>query len=568
MTNNEIKFLEYLDKAVLWEKEKQIAIKNASKPFNKTEILDIVEDFELSKLKTNKDCLERMKMLKVVNNVFVRRMFLSLIRENFKNINFANLTTNPRYIQIRNEILGKYPELTFVDDDKFLRQIGNAFAHGNYNSLFDMEKLENIWQIGEDDRVIDFKKREEVNIHQAYFNGEEFEKDDNYNEKVNNIRKTKYEALKNGHKISTLRLYLNILNGTMDSDKIVETLNFRYESNRMLDASGNVVDRPAPVNFELSINRSQLDDLILVLVSEKESKGYISQEAISMRGCLTEIPANANDEDVAKYILSNHKYYLCELKTNQNSELVFDAQQTKLFINEYVNSRQWFGQDFFGNLKNPMLQDYLATNQNSHLLALTEFYYPDQMNLAATSISLDNVESLFDLAAQRLRSYRGKDLLTTLAGMGEYVYNLTQVFNSYTETLITETLLILQLIEDNQLFTICESNIGLSNIVSSLNQAEILKLRTSPKYKNDVHSILYHLRDSFSHLMYLNNLNDELFIYDYVSKKNKTPDFKFTISVENLERIKNQLLNIVKTHIIQANNSNDVNQVKDDGVEV
>ena len=36
MTNNEIKFLEYLDKAVQWEKEKQLELQKASKPFNKT----------------------------------------------------------------------------------------------------------------------------------------------------------------------------------------------------------------------------------------------------------------------------------------------------------------------------------------------------------------------------------------------------------------------------------------------------------------------------------------------------------------------------------------------------
>ena len=58
MTNNEIKFLEYLDKSVMWEKEKQIALKNATKPFDKDEILSIIEDFEIKKMGSLQFCRE------------------------------------------------------------------------------------------------------------------------------------------------------------------------------------------------------------------------------------------------------------------------------------------------------------------------------------------------------------------------------------------------------------------------------------------------------------------------------------------------------------------------------
>ena len=116
MTNNEIKFLEYLDKSVEWEKEKQIALKKATKPFNKEEILKIIEDFEIKKIKTIGDCVDRMKMIKVSNNTFARREFLSIIREDFNNIDFQKLLTNPIYLTIKNEILKNNPDLTFVDD--------------------------------------------------------------------------------------------------------------------------------------------------------------------------------------------------------------------------------------------------------------------------------------------------------------------------------------------------------------------------------------------------------------------------------------------------------------------
>ena len=40
MTNNELKFIEYLDKAVEWEKEKQKELISLTKPFKKSEISD------------------------------------------------------------------------------------------------------------------------------------------------------------------------------------------------------------------------------------------------------------------------------------------------------------------------------------------------------------------------------------------------------------------------------------------------------------------------------------------------------------------------------------------------
>ena len=70
MTTNEIKFLEYLDKAVEWEKEKQIALKSATPPFDEQQMLDIVEDFQLSKLKTMDENAESFKQCKRQKIVF------------------------------------------------------------------------------------------------------------------------------------------------------------------------------------------------------------------------------------------------------------------------------------------------------------------------------------------------------------------------------------------------------------------------------------------------------------------------------------------------------------------
>lgn len=555
MTNNEIKFLEYLDKSVQWEKKKQIALKSATKPFNKAEILSIIEDFEIKKIKTMSDCVERMKMIKVSNNAFVRREFLSIIREDFENIDFQKLLTNPAYLKIKNEILQSNPELTFVDDNRFLRQIGNAFAHGNYNSLMDMEKLENLWSVG-DDKEVSFEKAKDVNLYLQY-GPETYTDSSEFNSDANLIRRKIHYALNKPQKVSDLKWMLHFFNNTKDSDSLIETLNFKYESNRMLDANGNIVQRPATKVFNLQINHRQLKDLILVLLASRQFSSHIQMTLKPNTTSISVLPEGITDEDVAKLLLSTHDCWLVDVINGTTKDLELDAKQKTIFINEYVNSREWFNKEFFDYLEDEQSKDLCATNQFSHLLILNNFFCKNYLNIASTDMAIESTENLFSLADFNLINGMAQNYSEIIADLSKYIYDLKQVFNTYTESLINEILLMFQLIEDNQLLSICENNQTINTIISTMNQTEISNLRTSPKYKSDAHSILYHLRDSFSHLMYLNNLNNELYIYDYTSKRNSTPDFKFTISIENLEMIKNEMLNIIKTYTnLQLNSHN------------
>lgn len=549
MTNNEIKFLEYLDKSVEWEKEKQIALKTATKPFNKTEILKIIEDFEIKKIKTINDCVERMKMIKVSNNAFVRREFLSIIREDFNNIDFQKLATNVGFIKIKNDILKNNPDLTFVDDNRFLHQIGNAFAHGNYNSLLDMEKLNSLWT-GDGSREVEFKKSDNLNVYINYV-PEIFQDNPELNSEANLIRRKVHSALNQPQKVSDLRLYLHILNNTTDSDSLIEKLSFKYESNRMLDANGNVVMRPATKVFDLEINHRQLKELIVILISLKQFTGNIQMQLKPNSTNTSALPDEISDEDVAKLILSSNDFSLNDVVNGNSEPLSFDNKQEAIFINEYVNSRQWFTKDFFDMIEGERSKDLIATNQFSQLLVLNNFFFKNYLNIASADTSIESTENLFNVAFYNLVMGQAKGYDEILADLSKYVHDLKFVFNSYTEALVNEIVLILQLIEDNQLFSTCESNQGIVEIVNNLDKNETQKFSASPKYKNDVHSVLYHLRDSFTHLLYLNNLNTELFIYDYASKRNKTPDFKFTISIENLEKLRNELLTIVKTYVNQ-----------------
>ena len=304
MTTNEIKFLEYLDKAVEWEKEKQIALKSATPPFDEQQMLDIVEDFQLSKLKTMDDCVERMKMLKVLNNANDRRLFLTIVRENFNNIDFTLLGTNSTYLKIKNEILSQYPELNFVDDGRFLRQIGNALAHGNYDSLLDMKKLDKVWT-GSNKKPISFSKRNESNNYTEY----------NFDLMLG---KNKFSSFQ---KSSNLDFTLNLLYNTVNSETNIETLKFKYESSRMLDANGNVVARPSPKIFNLEVNHKQLKNLISLVISQNRlitnNEVQLSIETNNANKAAPKtvvLPQNATDEYVANYLLTINDYYLMDNK--------------------------------------------------------------------------------------------------------------------------------------------------------------------------------------------------------------------------------------------------------------
>lgn len=539
MTTNEIEFLEYLDKAVEWEKEKQIALKSATPPFDEQQMLDIVEDFQLSKLKTMDDCVERMKMLKVLNNANDRRLFLTIVRENFNNIDFALLGTNTTYLKIKNEILSQYPELNFVDDSRFLRQIGNALAHGNYDSLLDMKKLDKVWT-GSNKNPISFSKRNDSNNYTEY----------NFDLMLG---KNKFSSFQ---KSSNLDFTLNLLYNTVNSETNIETLKFKYESSRMLDANGNVVARPSPKIFNLEVNHKQLKNLISLVISQNRlitnNEVQLSIETNNANKAAPKtvvLPQNATDEYVANYLLTINDYYLMDNKNQAKQKLNFDDKQKLIFVNDYISSRKWFGEEYFKMIENP-LRDFIATNQLSNLTQLDDFFC-HHCQTSAAAMTSTAINSSFAIANQKLLNFNG-DIIDTFS---QIISFLMQTFSSYSECLITETMILLQIIEDNSLASKCESSQSLQKIIDCFNKTEMAKIQAQPKYKNDINSVLKHLRDSFSHILYLNNLNNELFIYDYISNTDKTPDFKFTISIDNLQKIKSELLTIVKTHILQQNNA-------------
>jgi hypothetical protein len=552
--SDEVLFFEYLDKAVNWERDKQEKLKHASKPFKNSEIISLIEDVELEKLKSTKDCVERMKMLKVIHSVFARRLFLIMVRENFENIDFSQLKQSSVYNNIKAQIFQSHPDLTFVEDDKFLRQIGNAFAHGNYLKLFDMKILEEMY-VTKNEENIDFAKREKTNLFTSK-SMRGFEDSNAFNDKSNNLIVKTREAIK-GHKVSSAHFLINLLSSNKNKQfEDMETLEFKYESNLMLDADGNVVRRPSTAVFNLKISREQLEMLTFLLIAERNVYKCVVPESDEVNK-RKNIPHDMTDEDTAKCFLDMHKFYLYDESLDSQEAIELDDHQKQALINEYVDARKWFGKEFFKAF-NDMLQEIWATNQNSHVLLLNSLLASDCRAISATDLMIENVENVFDVAEYNFKKNFSFEISESVASWGEYISQVKQIFNSYTESLITELLLLFEIIEDKQLLQDCENSEAIKSIVASMNQQEMSELRNSSKYRTDEHSVIYHLRNSFCHLNYLNNLNKELFVYDYVSKRNKNKVFKFTISIENLEKIKDELLKLVCEHLVNASSQADL----------
>jgi len=546
MKNSRIIFLKYLDNAVKWEKEKQKMLLKAQKPFNKAEILDIVEDYELSSIQSTQDCVDRVKMIKVLHNTILRRMFLSVVRENFENINFNNLKQNAAYLKIKNNILLRNPEIGFVDDDKFLKQIGNSFAHGNYNSLFNIERFESLWTGMNQEKVAFNKKNGKFNI--VLSDAEVFKSKEDFNYNATLLLNNLKQVFNLPKPVSDLRYMLHYL-GSIDDN--LELVGFKFESNFMQDENGDIIKRPSPETINLKITHSELDALLVMMFAERS---FNLQLSLINKGSNNDEPVQISDgladDVVASMFLNLNDLVLYNIQDNLVLKIDLDEKQKEFFINEYVKTREWFGRDFF-NVKDEMLRDLLSTNQPSHIFKLENFLIQNSLNLSYLDLCVNNIEQLFDIAEYKKIQYLTQNKSDLITAEGEEIAILKSVFDSYTESLTTEFLLLMQIVEDNGLISLLENCDRINKIIQTLNQDEMGKVRLSPKYKNDIRSVLNHLRDSFSHMIYLNNQNESLFIYDYVSKRNKTPDFKFVISIKQLEQLKDEIFQIVQNQTLE-----------------
>lgn len=542
MGNNELKFLKYLDNAVNFEKGRYGAIENTGTPFSILKILMSIDGYKNSKLKTLGDFNNRVIENKVLKNTLIRRAYELFLREGFEAIDFNSLSSNVRYQQIKNKILKNDPDLMGVNDDMFLRQIANAIAHGNYISLFNFEDIEKSLP-NDDNRFIDF----DGDNSNLYFIRQYGVDINNYDAKTKDII-TKMNKNEQKIKVSPKQLFMQIMESRID-DK-AENLHFKYESNYKLDANGQRIKRPSTAIYDLEISYRDIDELLLFMLSAlDDQKLLFLQPKQGVKNL--EVPDENTFIDDAMCLLNNNDICVFDPKTSTISPIVLDGKQKEYFIDEYVRDRELFDKKYYKNkYKVDYVADLLTTNATTQTAGLGDMLVDGKVNkLAYVRHILDSDLHSYYIFTNKLRPDTNNAKFQHLIREEQRMaYSNKQMYNVYAESLISETLLLLQILEDKQQLNALKNNPVLLNFISNINATDLANLRSSSKYSNDTMTIMHHLRNSLTHLNYLQHSDGRLSIYDQVSKRNKDLVYKFDIDLSSLALIKSELYSIVAGH--------------------
>jgi hypothetical protein len=550
ITNEEIKFFNYLDFAVEYQKGLHEVIKKTGLPFDVSKIIAGVDQFDIDNLHTTKDCIVKIIAYKTLKNSLIRRNFKVMIREGLNDVDFSLFANNIRYQAFKKKIFNNDTDLMSIDDESFLRQVANAIAHGNYVDLFNIDEMEQKWKLEQEDKPIDELKESDTQFQFAnLFGGNPNEVESAYQEILRNINR-KARLMK----VSPLRWYMNMLStgGYSNSERV----KLRYVSQYVIDENGNRVRRATPKNIDLELNSQDIDEILLYLFANIKNRAYL---ALNPK-IVTNKPVAGFDtpKEDAEYMLNNND--VCKLSSDGSFDVVqLDDKQKQYFVSEYINSREMFSQEYYQNkYNNPMLADFFSTNATSQLLFLSEMLTNNKLNKLSYPHLLvsSDYQSYFSYIDNVFRPREPYDLMNFVDSETKKSYAFRQVYFTYAESLITEVLLMLKLIEDRNLNFVNSNNINLTNMVSNINVC----LNSEGKAQQNEQSFIRHLRNSLTHLAYLINSNNEIFIYDQVSNRNKDREYKFTITISDLEALKDELLTFFRQNCMQSTTSELNNQ--------
>lgn len=541
---NDLKFLKYLDNAVSYEKGKYNAIASTGTPFSFAKILDSVEAYDDEKLKTYGDVNARVLENKILKNTLIRRSYELFLREGFDCIDFNSLGSNSRYLDLKKKILKNDPDLMGVDDKDFLKQIANAIAHGNYISLFDLDIIEK--ELSTDNgEIVDWTSQNPY----MYFR-RQYRKIDGDAKAQDIIDKlNKHEKYV---RVSPREMLLNILEGGMSK---AENLHFKYESNYAFDGSGARVKRPSTVIYDLEISHADMDEILLFIISHIEGSKNIALASKGNPGISENSPTNTYRDD-AEQLLALNDVAIFDAQNNCFETIQLDDKQREYFISEYIRDRELFDKDYYmGKYKAGLVADLLTTNATTQNMGLGDMLTNSKVNkLAYIRHSIDcKLPTYFNFVNTLYPQDKRKNIIDFVADEMHIAYSNKQIYNTYAECLISETLLLMQIIEDRGLTNLLNGNPVIQNFIDNLDEDVLNDLRVASKYAQDTMTIFHHLRNSLTHINYLQHSDNKLSIYDQVSKRNKNLVYKFDISINDLELIKNEFYSLVISHIPDAN---------------
>lgn len=537
------KILEYLETAVNYEKERNRAIKNTGTPFSFEKIISATDNLNDESLNSIKDCLNRTISNKVLKNILLRRAYEVYVREgiHFDEIDFSNLATNSRFQKLKSKILKNDKDLLGVGDEDFLRQVANAIAHGNYVELLDIDGIENSFQNKDAELNLNFK--DNGNLTMQY----EFSNDDSgYDQKSKDLYE-KLRAKKNEVRVTPRELFIVMLDKAIN--KNCENLKFRYESNYEIDENGNRVKRPATVYYELELTFEDIDEILLFIISSMQQNRFLALVGKEDQGTLFEAIDEGYRSDAEK-ILDKNNIVLYNSEANVVEDtLTLDDHQKEYFIDEYVRCRELFDKAYYKKIFNAdFVADIISTNATTQLKGLSDMLTSSRVRkLAYINFALDrNVRSYFSFVNNLFPMDAPTTIQDFIADETQIAYANKQIYEVYNESLISEILLLLQILEDKGKLSEVYQNNKIMSIVNSLDLDVLNNLRANSKFTDDTKTFIYHLRNSFTHMTYLLNPNGDICIYDQISKRNRNLIYKYNIDIPSLEIIKNELLSKVK----------------------
>lgn len=534
---NEIKVLEYLDFIVRYEHEKNKVIEELPAPMDITNLITSVDRFEENKLSSTQACIRKMIANKVLKNLILRRSFEIFVREGFDDIDFLALSKNARYFALKNKILKKYPDMCGMDNKDFLKKIANSIAHGNYIELLKIEDLERRWKVGDKD----------IPLNDLYLGEGSFSLGNLYSlENISDYDTNSHDALKKMNSLSPmvditpLQMYMTLLEGNPYNNG--ETLGLR------IDGLAGKKKGKDTCNIELS--NGEIDEILFFLIANSKNKKRLTLESKQDIPSITIPKGNTPEADFNK-ILEINNLCVYNTQTATSSEIQLDDHQMEYFKNEYLRCRELFTPKYYEDIcGSKLVADMLSTNNHSELLGLSNM-------LVETGIEKLSYQNY--LLSTNLRNYLAyvcacptpknvSSYQQLFANESRRTYGILQIYDTYTEALITETLLLLQIVEDRDLYHLLEENKRLLQIINNMDMSALEHFRSSTKYGNDEMSLLKHLRNSLTHMKYLKNHDGNIFVYDRVSRKNKKLDYKFSLNIEDLKTIKDELFFTVAGH--------------------
>lgn len=492
--SNQVKFFKYLDAGV-----------RAYKLFDEGSVDSYYDGVKRSKNAPPISGIAGSNVLlakTILGIALARRTLVAQLRENGKNLLFSKIENEEDFIRIKNRIFTEDPTLSNAECDKILTSICNSIAHGDITKSFNFDVFEKgIKEIYRECGTIESKKKPELR------------------QKLN-------DTIRNSASI-----YVN------------------YTSRFTFDNDGNKIPRPTPVKYNLNIDFATISALLTRIVFNND----LSQNSRIAYGLTEDGVVHIADEnlnELESFPLNNiQKKNFVEIYehcTEMFKSHNYHGMNIAKLLQYYENLDSCRKTGFVDQSKMTLAEQYAMDVALQSVLFEDKFSYIKTRNMSTIAITLppDIEASKQDIKEHTIRI---TDLDMNLFGHNMFflsvgLYQTLNLERIYKEMLITETLTMLELAEQNCLLTRIAENKNSEEFFDAVGNDTDEEYTSREKVK-----ILNHLRNSLVHANYIIDAEDKYYLFDQISRSNETLECKYVITIDELEAVKNACIDVFTT---------------------